>query len=84
VLSPVTLRSTFCGQYGRIGRLEPRKLQAPPLRYAPVGMTRLVLRFLGDSSCRENATILNLVIPTGASRISYYAAPNRATCAPFR
>jgi hypothetical protein len=45
---------------GRTFPHHKRKLQVPPLRFAPVGMTRGGLRCLGDSRCLGNAIALPL------------------------
>jgi hypothetical protein len=50
------------------------KLQVPPLRFAPVGMTRLGLRFSGNTSCLGNTSPLTLSSRPERTRISYFAA----------
>jgi hypothetical protein len=47
------------------------QLQVPPLRYAPVGMTSLMLRSLSKSICLGNTATLKLVIPRVCDLIAF-------------
>jgi hypothetical protein len=58
-------------------RMDRKKPQVPPLRFAPVGMTNWF-------ECRDAGTQTELSSRPERTRISYIAAPPKATYAAFR